>query len=731
MSVSAVPVPEAQGQRGLRAGLRDPDNYEHFSDAVVCCRGGVLIRTHRIVLAALSPMVRSALERDGLKEEDSVLLAPGVEPVELAEFLRGALRGGKELAPIPDSLQCMGVSYQPASDLNKVVAREEEDEGEGYDYYYGEEEGEGDANVMTYEPDVEETAEYLEQQEAEEKKAVRFKRRKKKVARKEAKKPSEAWKYFRKQGNGDSVECVQCKKIFSFTSGTSTMLRHLRKFHGLGGETASQNTIEIEGLCQWTVKPDPVAGSGRQQQSQQHVHLTTGLKPEPPEAVHADKLPTPTLEEDVEPLQDSPVKRPTKRSNIWKFYDRSEDKSTFTCLKCKKKFGSGSTSTLARHLKRKHEELYEEFEELNEQDKLERSRLQEEKDLEKEGETEAAGEGDEGKENQPKKRTQKQRSSVWKYFQKNDEGSACCNQCGKVFVISAGSTSGLIRHLGRVHGDAFDDIFKDMETKKKEAVAKLTYDWGSGSFVPKKKEKKERKVRKDKVDQSDPATRTCPVEGCGKVYSRRRRMLLHYEDVHSGRKAHQCNECGKTFSSKESWQRHSHDTSRPFLCPTCGKTFRTQRDRQRHERFHTDDRRYPCSYCEKRFFTSDQRKAHERIHTGEKPFGCNVCGKLFTASHQLATHTLIHTGERPHKCNYCAASFRYLSAKHKHNCPNKPIPPARATERQEDEEEEHQQRYQQATWTTLSHEEIAYQQQVQTVQTVKPVSKPRKRRRRY
>ncbi len=716
------PVPQARGQQGLRLGLQDPTNYEHFSDAVISCRGGVQIRSHRVVLAALSPMLRLALETDGLKEEDSVLLMPGVEPVEMAEFLRGALRGGADLAPIPDSLLCMGISYQPACNLNKI--KQEDEYNFNYDYYRD------DPDIMTYEPDVNETANFIGHEDP-----IEHEKKRSVAGRKEPKKPSEVWQYFRKQGNGETVQCLQCLKEFRFNSGsTSTMFRHLRKAHDYMQET--QNTIEIEGVCQWAVTPNKTP-------RQPNILLTT-TKPEPLEVSGDVSLP-PELVAPATPSKKIPV----QRSNIWKFFEHDKETSLSTCNECKKQFTTSSgTSTMSRHLKTKHKHLYDELEQLNEEDKLERSKREEEKAKEKDtaeesievqGETEAR-EGEDGKENRPKEKTKgekRQRSSVWKYFQRVKDESACCNQCGKVFSISSGTTTGLIRHLGRVHGDAFDDIAKDIEVRKKQMVEKLTYDWATGSFVPKKKYKAERKERKDKIDESDPATRTCPVEGCGKVYTRRKGMLAHYEAVHSERKPYECNECGKTFARKEGWQRHNHDTARPYLCPTCGKTFRNPRAREVHERSHNDDRRYPCSYCEKRFFTNGQRKVHERIHTGEKPFGCTVCGKLFSAKHQLVTHSHIHTGARPHKCMYCGRAFRHLSTKSKHNCPNKPVGTTIVTVANDDPEEEEQQ--QQAQWSTLAHEEIIYQQQVQqavqsiqTIHEVKPApAKAKKRRRRY
>ncbi len=766
MSWGGNAVPQAWGQHGLRLGLQDAANYDALTDVIISCKGGVKIRSHRLVLASLSPMVRLALETDGMKEEDSVLVAPSVDAYELTNFLGGSLRGGADEAPIPESLEALCVSYQPASHHNRAT-------GDDYQLVYDAE----DQDYMSYEPNVNDTKEWLGGEDP-----LEMDYRTGKMRRRGRKKGSEVWQYFRKQGNGETVECLHCKKIFKNSGGgTSTMFRHLRKVHNYGN--VSQNTIELE-----VSDDDDVWQPVTPKTQPPSVHIST-VKPEPLEVSSEviSSLP-PELAEKIDPeaveAAASPTGTPRKsfRSNIWKFFEKIDNMSS--CMDCGKEFKAESgTSTMGRHLKTKHPELYTNFEEMNEQDKAEKIKAKEEKrQAEEESEEEdeeggeeggedgegktdqGEGEGGEGKENRPKKKKKKNkekkiRSSVWKHFQRLKDDTACCNQCGKVFSIVSGTTTGLIRHLGRAHLDSYNEIINEIQVRKEKGPsgAKLTYDWTTGTFVPKKAkvEKTERKVRKDKIDHSDPATRTCPAPDCGKIYAHRRGMLVHYESAHSEHQPWQCNECGKTFQRKESWQRHNHDTARPFLCPTCGKTFKNRRVRDVHERSHRDDRRYPCSFCEKRFFTSAQKKVHERIHQGIKPYVCGVCNKAFVAKHQLTTHSYIHTGARPHKCAYCGRAFRHLSTKAKHNCPNKPAAPApvgpagsitvvttTAAQADDDDEEEQQhhevQEVHHGQWSTLAHEEIIYQQQVaqavhsiQTIPEIKPPVKTKRRRRRF
>ena len=165
--------------------------------------------------------------------------------------------------------------------------------------------------------------------------------------------------------------------------------------------------------------------------------------------------------------------------------------------------------------------------------------------------------------------------------------------------------------------------------------------------------------------------KTFPCEVCGKVYAKRKGLLVHMEAVHSGKRPYVCQECGVSFARKESFQRHTHEEVRQFLCSVCGKTFARRHIRDIHERAHYGDKRYPCSYCNKKFVTNQKKTIHERIHTGEKPFECLQCGRKFVQKHQLQTHSRIHTGDRPYRCDLCGQNFRHLSTKAKHNCTGK------------------------------------------------------------
>ncbi|XP_074244606.1 zinc finger protein 232 isoform X3 [Saimiri boliviensis] len=142
-----------------------------------------------------------------------------------------------------------------------------------------------------------------------------------------------------------------------------------------------------------------------------------------------------------------------------------------------------------------------------------------------------------------------------------------------------------------------------------------------------------------------------------------RQMVVTHKEISTGKKDHECSECGKTFIYNSHLVVHQrvHSGEKPYKCSDCGKTFKQSSNLGQHQRIHTGEKPFECHECGKAFRWGAHLVQHQRIHSGEKPYECNECGKAFSQSSYLSQHRRIHSGEKPFICKECGKAYGWCS----------------------------------------------------------------------
>ena len=148
---------------------------------------------------------------------------------------------------------------------------------------------------------------------------------------------------------------------------------------------------------------------------------------------------------------------------------------------------------------------------------------------------------------------------------------------------------------------------------------------------------------------------------CGKTFSSKHSYNNHIKRHHRATKEFfYCDQCARQFCSKVNLKNHiqvEHENME-FECITCKQTFRTKREKDEHHILeHSLDEKYNCEYCGKRFGLTVKLQNHIRHHHEPPKFKCQYCGKLFKQMQTLEGHERMHRGEKPFLCTHCPESF--------------------------------------------------------------------------
>ncbi|KAK7147407.1 hypothetical protein R3I94_010051 [Phoxinus phoxinus] len=211
---------------------------------------------------------------------------------------------------------------------------------------------------------------------------------------------------------------------------------------------------------------------------------------------------------------------------------------------------------------------------------------------------------------------------------------------------------------------SMEKVKDNTEEKEAQSTEVETEDKGDYKSTEKDKDNTEEKEDESKSD------------GTGIVVKRRKSRL-------------ECNECGKKFTRRETYNLHRHfhmhqDEQASLVCKECGITFQHRSDLIKHRSIHKENsqpsvshskrskimykerRRFVCEHCGMCFSTMMRLRIHACEQTVEKPFRCPLCRKEFQYRVSINAHMQSHSLDSPYRCLECNKGFQSLGTLHIH-----------------------------------------------------------------
>jgi hypothetical protein len=208
-----------------------------------------------------------------------------------------------------------------------------------------------------------------------------------------------------------------------------------------------------------------------------------------------------------------------------------------------------------------------------------------------------------------------------------DQLECCCEMCKLPFATS------LVLNEHLVQCPMTEDLktFKCVHCDKNE-----DYVWHSGIALKKHIAEIHRYIRP-----------VCDI--CGFVVKSvvKDRLEFHKRTVHEGHRDWACEICGKTFTLKESLQKHVESTHQniTFKCDQCDKEVTTRSSLRTHmAAVHERKIEYNCDLCEHKTFTTGALKLHiSRMHDKTaRMYPCSICNKQFYNKKRHSQHVYKH-----------------------------------------------------------------------------------------
>jgi hypothetical protein len=122
-----------------------------------------------------------------------------------------------------------------------------------------------------------------------------------------------------------------------------------------------------------------------------------------------------------------------------------------------------------------------------------------------------------------------------------------------------------------------------------------------------------------------------------------------------------CEQCDKTFLTKNKLQKHIYGSHMPklksFICELCGHGSADVSRYKIHKASHETERNIKCEHagCQATFKQIQHLKAHQKSHEA-KQYECDLCKKRFLNYFNIKTHMAIHSDSselRRFACNLC------------------------------------------------------------------------------